>query len=193
MSSLIDQLRQHSPFNSYERAMCARLQSFLETSGERNPFGRDLAGTPPEQGHVTGSAWIVNQDFSRVVLLHHRKLGKWVQPGGHCDGEREVLSVAQRETWEETGLQSTPLLDGRVFDVDIHVIPAYWNTPEHLHFDVRYLLQADDSQRIICSHESKAVRWVSLEEALQLSGEESVARMVEKTLQLRDNPKNHLR
>lgn len=173
--------------------MCVRLRNFLSAAKDHDPFGRDLAGTLPEHGHVTGSAWIVNKDYSRVVLLHHRKLGKWVQPGGHCDGEREVLSVAQRETWEETGLQSTPLLGGAIFDIDVHEIPTYWNTPEHLHFDVRYLLLADDSQKIICSHESKAVRWVSLEEALQLSGEESVARMVKKTLQLGHDPKYHLR
>lgn len=173
--------------------MCLRLQNFLSSATNHDPFGRDLAGTVPEHGHVTGSAWIVNADYSRVVLLHHRKLEKWVQPGGHCDGEREVLSVAQRETWEETGLQSTPLLGGAIFDIDVHQIPTYWNTPEHLHFDVRYLLLADDSQKIICSHESKAVRWVGLEEALQLSGEESVARMVKKTLQLGYDSKHHLR
>ena len=183
MTSLLQQLQHYRAIDDYERAMQQRLLAFLEATQEQNPFARDLVGTAPEHGHVTGSAWIVNPDYSRVVLLHHGKLGKWVQPGGHCDEEADVLAVATRETREETGLQVVPAQEG-IFDVDIHEIPEYWNTPAHLHFDVRYLLLADDRHPVICSHESKAVRWVSLDEALELSGEESVARMVRKTLEL---------
>lgn len=172
--------------------MTKRLQNFLIAAKNRNPFARDLVGTPPEMGHITGSAWIVNREYSRVVLLHHKKLNKWVQPGGHCDGEENVLNVALREAQEETGLQSTPATD-RIFDIDVHEIPEYWNTPAHLHFDVRFLLFANENQTPICSNESKAVRWVSPEEALDLSGEESVARMVQKTLQLARDTKNSLR
>lgn len=188
MSSLLHQLQEYRAFDDYERTMQKRLQTFLETTQQQNPFARDIAGQAPEHGHVTGSAWIVNQDYSRVVLLHHGKLGKWVQPGGHCDEETNVLDVAQRETEEETGLRAVPATTG-IFDIDIHEIPEYWTTPAHLHFDVRYLLVADDAQPVVCSHESKAVRWVSLEEALELSGEESVARMVRKTLELSNDAK----
>jgi 8-oxo-dGTP pyrophosphatase MutT (NUDIX family) len=115
-----------------------------------------------------------------------------VQPGGHCDGEENVLSVAIREAQEETGLRSTPATS-EVFDIDVHEIPEYWNTPTHLHFDVRFLLLADENQKPICSDESKNVRWVSLEEALRLSDEESIARMVRKTLHLSGDAKNRLR
>lgn len=183
MTTLLEQLKNYQPFDDHERAMTNRLQSFLQNAQDQNPFARDLVGAAPEHGHVTGSAWIVNPEYSRVVLLHHGKLGKWVQPGGHCDGQSDVLAVSLRETEEETGLQSTPAGAG-IFDIDVHEIPEYWNTPAHLHFDVRYLLVADSAQEVLCSHESKAVRWVSLEEALELSGEESVARMVRKTRQL---------
>lgn len=192
MISLLQQLRDFVAHNAYERTMQLRLQTFLESTRQQNPFARELAGVPPEHGHVTGSAWIVNPAYTRVVMLHHAKLGIWVQPGGHCDDETNVLAVAQREASEETGLYNTSAITG-IFDVDIHHIPEYWNTPAHLHYDVRYLLVADDAQPLICSHESKAVRWMSLDEALELSGEESIARMVRKTLQLGNDPKNHLR
>lgn len=182
--SLLQQLQNYAPTDEQEAAMTRRLQNFLQAAIHQNPFARDLVGTPPEIGHVTGSAWLVNREYSHAVLLFHKKLGKWVQPGGHCDGDSHVLRVAQREAQEETGLQSTPA-SGRLFDIDVHEIPEYWNTPAHLHFDVRFLLFADAAQTPVCSHESKDVRWCSLDEAAALAGEESIARMVRKTDRLR--------
>lgn len=183
MFSLLEQLQNHAPFDERERAMTTRLQTFLQKTQNQNPFDRELSGAAPKLGHVTGSAWIVNAEYSCIVLLYHAKLKKWVQPGGHCDGQSDVLQVAQREAEEETGLVATPL-STQVFDVDIHQIPEYWNTPAHFHFDVRYLFQADENQIPVCNEESKAVRWVSLEEAKVLSGEQSVQRMIEKTRRL---------
>lgn len=179
-STLSDQLNNYHPFNDDEAQMVLRLQRFLHSARDQDPFARELAGVAPEHGHVTGSAWIINTAHTDCIMLHHAKLGKWVQPGGHCDGDADVLAVARREAEEETGLAVTALQSG-IFDVDIHEIPEYWNTPAHLHFDVRYLFVADQEQPIVSNHESRCVRWASLEEALQLSGEETVARMVRKT------------
>ncbi len=179
---LLELLRRHAPFDAHEAAMTARCLAFVEKTGA-DAFGREIAGQNPECGHLTGSAWVVNADFTRVVLLFHGKLGRWVQPGGHCDEESDVLGVAQREVWEETGLKTEPVGD-KIFDVDVHEIPEYWNTPAHLHFDVRFLLGADDLQLPVCSDESREVRWVSLEEAGNLSDEESIRRMLRKTLRL---------
>ena len=171
-------LSQYMPFDENESQMTARLSRFLHEGS--TPFARELAGENSERGHVTGSAWIVNHDGSKVVLLHHAKLGKWVQPGGHCDGESDVANVALREAREETGLEVL-LFDADIFDVDVHRIPEYWNTPEHFHFDVRWLLQADENSAPIVSEESRAVRWVSLEEAAALNSTPSIRRMIEKT------------
>jgi 8-oxo-dGTP pyrophosphatase MutT (NUDIX family) len=176
-------LDQYQPQNPHEIEMAARLRAFLEQAEGATAFGREMAGPPEIQGHVTGSAWVVNPELDRVVLVHHAKLGKWVQPGGHCDDEADVLNVALREAREETGLEVSPLQTG-IFDVDIHLIPEYWNTPEHYHYDVRFLLQADHGAVPVVSHESHAVRWVALDEVLELSDEESVRRMVEKTRRL---------
>src|SRR5690606_11246395 len=89
-SSLLAQIQKYHPVDAHEAAMAARLQRFLETNGPLNPFVRELTGTAPEWGHVTGSAWIITPDSTRCLMLHHAKLGKWVQPGGHCDGQTNV-------------------------------------------------------------------------------------------------------
>jgi 8-oxo-dGTP pyrophosphatase MutT (NUDIX family) len=173
-------LQRYTPTDTHEAAMKARLEMFLDAAKNADPFGREMAGDEPDWGHVTGSSWVVNEDFSRVVLVHHAKLDKWVQPGGHCDGEADVASVARREAEEETGL-AVALLSPEIFDIDAHAIPEYWRTPAHWHYDVRFLLRADGTQTPVVSDESHAARWFSLDEAISQSGEESVARMVAKT------------
>jgi 8-oxo-dGTP pyrophosphatase MutT (NUDIX family) len=175
----------YQPVDAEEAAMTAQLRQFLQDASlGTDAFGRELAGSAPLSGHVTGSAWIINGQRTRTVLVHHAKLGRWVQPGGHCDGDSDLVQVALREAREETGLDVTPLKND-IFDIDVHAIPEYWNTPEHLHFDVRFLLQADDAVQPVVSSESRAVRWVSLEEAEQLNSSSSVTRMVTKTRRLR--------
>ena len=173
------------PSDAHEAAMKARLQQFLQDAArtQTDAFGRELAGVAPHAGHITGSAWIVDETFGRTVLVHHAKLNKWVQPGGHCDGEADVLAVARREAEEETGLEVVAE-SAQIFDIDVHEIPEYWRTPAHHHFDVRFLLRANSSQTPCASDESHDVRWFSLDEALTQSGEESIRRMVEKTRRL---------
>lgn len=181
---MLDQLlARYKPFDEVEAVMVRQLQTFLsDISNSFGHFGRELHGHPSHCGHVTGSAWIVNPDGSRAVLVHHAKLNRWLQPGGHCDGESDVLSVALREAKEETGLEVVPL-QRDIFDIDVHPIPEYWNTPQHRHYDVRFLLQADDGLSPRLSSESHAVRWVNLEEVTAFNNSDSIARMVLKTCQ----------
>jgi 8-oxo-dGTP pyrophosphatase MutT (NUDIX family) len=178
-------LERYAPTDAHEMAMKARLEAFLDAA-ERlagDAYGRELAGEEPCWGHVTGSAWVVNDDYTQVVLVHHAKLDKWVQPGGHCDGEADAANVARREAEEETGLAVEPI-SAEIFDIDVHEIPEYWRTPAHCHYDVRFLLRADSGQTPVVSDESHAARWFDLDAALRQSGEESNTRMVEKTRQL---------
>lgn len=135
-------------------------------------------------GHVTGSAWIVSPDRRLTLLTLHRKIGKWLQLGGHADGDPDLLAVALREAREESGLQRLTAVDSRVFDVDRHWIPPHAGAPGHWHFDLRFMLEADPSEPLTATDESSALSWVDVAAARSLNPEESLARMVRKTLAL---------
>lgn len=134
-------LAAHAPDDPREAAMLRRIVVFAAAA--EDPFAR----ANPE-GHLTGSAFVLDPS-GRMLLVHHRKLGIWVQPGGHADGERLADRVALREAAEETGLEDLvfhPALvldDGApaLLDVDVHVIPARPDEPAHEHFDLRFLLR----------------------------------------------------
>jgi 8-oxo-dGTP pyrophosphatase MutT (NUDIX family) len=126
-------------------------------------------------GHITGSAWIIDSDNSAVLLTHHKKLNKWLQLGGHCDGEIDVRNTALREAQEESGMQDFDFLLSGIFDIDIHPIPnacAY-------HYDVRFLLQSKNKDFFI-SDESHALAWVPFDGIQYYCQEESIARMHKK-------------
>ena len=132
------------------------------------------------EGHITGSAWIVDRTGTRVLLTHHRKLNRWLQPGGHADGDPDVLAVALREGLEETGLGSLDPVLMEIFDLDIHPIPARGADPEHWHYDVRFLLRDAGSGDYVVSEESHDLAWVPLDRLGQYSDEESMRRMRDK-------------
>ena len=133
-------------------------------------------------GHLTGSAWIVSPDLTRVLLTHHLKLDKWLQLGGHADGDGDLLAVALREAREESGLSRVRPLSPQIFDVERHLIPARKAEPAHYHYDLRFLIEADPAEPLMRAHtESKDLAWVGLERVTALNPEESMARMVRKT------------
>ncbi len=94
-------------------------------------------------GHLTASAFVVDRERRNLLLIHHKALGRWLQPGGHADGNPDLESVARSEVLEETGLRDLSLLTPRPFDLDIHSIPERKGIPAHLHYDVRFLFEAD--------------------------------------------------
>ena len=137
-------------------------------------------------GHLTGSAWIIDEQALQVVLVHHRKLGRWLQPGGHADGDPDIARVAMREATEETGL-SVQLLRKNLWDIDIHPIPARGDMPDHDHYDIRYLFQADSRQAPVVSSESTDVKWVHLDDLHLFTDNQSIIRMAEKTMTLKQS------
>jgi 8-oxo-dGTP pyrophosphatase MutT (NUDIX family) len=156
-----------------ERA--ARIAAFIEAHD-------DCLLRTCRPGHLTGSAWIVSADHASVLLVHHRKLGRWLQPGGHADGEADLLQVALREAREETGLARLATRPGGdPLDLDIHEIPAHGDEPPHLHLDVRFLLVAAAGETPRASEESTAVRWVPRDRLGDFSDEESLHRMERRT------------
>lgn len=133
-------------------------------------------------GHLTGSAWIVTPDRARVLLTHHRKLDKWLQLGGHADGDGDLAAVALREAREESGLTRLRLVSAEIFDLDRHWIPPRKTDPGHFHYDLRFLIEADAGEPLAISSESKDLAWVELGRVTALNPEESMARMVRKTV-----------
>ena len=131
-------------------------------------------------GHITGSAFIVSEDLSQALLVHHAKLNRWLQPGGHADGDQNVERVALREANEETGIQNLTLVTPEIFDIDIHPIPARKDLGVHDHYDVRYLVCASMNEKIVVSEESHDVKWVELKNLDLYSTEPSLLRMRDK-------------
>jgi 8-oxo-dGTP pyrophosphatase MutT (NUDIX family) len=136
-------------------------------------------------GHITGSAFIVSEDFSHTLLVHHAKLNRWLQPGGHADGDTNVTRVAMREANEETGLMNLTLIAPEIFDLDIHTIPERKDFPQHEHYDVRFLFTGSRQDTISVSEESHDVKWVALDELEKYNDEKSVLRLKEKALKLK--------
>ena len=159
-----------------ESATVDRFRTFVSTYSDC--FERTLESP----GHVTGSAWIIAPEGDAVLLTHHRKLDLWIQLGGHADGDPDAHGVALREGLEESGLAELRSLDEKLpFDLDIHVIPARKQEPEHAHFDVRYAFVAPH-RKFVVSDESHDLAWVPISELSSYTQDESVLRMARKWL-----------
>lgn len=173
---LLQLLQDYAAQNPTEQAVVARIRAFVQAHADC--FERSC---PP--GHITGSAWLVSADGRRVLLTHHRKLNRWLQPGGHADGDPRIEQVALREAEEESGLSGLYLPDLRIFDVDIHRIPARGAEPAHDHLDIRFVVRAGADERYQVSEESHDLAWVTVEALLAEDVEPSIRRMAEKWLQ----------
>ena len=133
-------------------------------------------------GHVTASGFVTDPSLSLLLLHHHRKLDRWLQLGGHDDGEQDPRRAVLREVREESGLAEFSFYgEGGIFDLDVHTIPNSKKMEAHLHLDCRFLLVADPNAALSRSHsESKDLKWFPLDEAVQLMNEVGALRVVEK-------------
>jgi 8-oxo-dGTP pyrophosphatase MutT (NUDIX family) len=156
-----------------ELVYCQRMVELLDSCV--NCFKRDAF-----PAHFTGSALVVSANGARCLLHHHRKLDRWLQFGGHCDGEEDVLSVSQREAYEESGIEDLAVASTRPFDLDIHEIPPLGSEPAHLHFDIRFVLIAPNHAEIRASRESKELCWFTPEETKDLSLDSGLRRLLGK-------------
>ncbi|MDC0713662.1 NUDIX domain-containing protein [Stigmatella sp. ncwal1] len=175
--SLEELLARHVPADAKEREDLERMRAFASALAQ--PFSRTQA-----PAHFTGSAVVVNPTGTQVVLVHHGKLKRWLQPGGHAEGGDGgcMEATALREAREETGCQvqlhpSAP----RPLDVDVHTIPARKDEPQHLHLDVRYLVVVEDPDTLVHDPaESLGAQWMGWDEALTRADEAPLRRLLEK-------------
>ena len=177
MQNLKQLLKSYIQKNPYEVNAIKMLNFFDDHDScfEKNNF----------PGHFTGSAWVISPNKNKILMTHHKKLNMWLQLGGHADGEKDLKSVAVKEAKEESGFNNFSILSEEIFDLDIHKIKPMNQEPEHLHYDVRFLLEADpNEQNIIISEESHDVKWIHLDDVSGYNSEESISRMVEKTRKL---------
>jgi 8-oxo-dGTP pyrophosphatase MutT (NUDIX family) len=174
--SFLSLLSGYRTADAHEKTMRDQIEHFVRT--QPDCFERSHA-----PGHITGSAWILDSMRTHVLLTHHRKLNRWLQLGGHADGESDVLNVAQREAVEESGLENIRPISEEIFDVDIHEIPEHKTEPKHFHYDIRFLFEADRGTPLKISGESNHLEWIALEGMFRYTAEESMMRMVRKTIQ----------
>lgn len=171
----LDLLSRFTAIDEHEQGSLQFIQEFVRKQPEY--WSRRTL-----EGHLTASAWVTNKDHTKAVLLHHGKLDIWVQPGGHIDDEDESLvKASMREAAEETGLSSFKLVGDGIFDVDVHAIPERKGEPRHNHLDVRFWFTVED-EALSISEESNDLCWLSADEIKQKTQEESVLRMVRKSL-----------
>lgn len=175
---LLKQIDQYVQRYPEEGDVISHFRRFVEE--HEDCFQRSLS-----VGHITGSAWIVDALGCATLLIHHHKLNRWLQAGGHADGQTDVISVARREAWEETGLADLVVGEkGAIFDLDIHQIPARHEVSAHFHYDVRFLFRYDGSiERPPVSGEGLELAWVTWDRLEDYKADPSMLRMREKFLQ----------
>lgn len=174
-SRLIDLLDQHIAQDATEAESLQRMRSFARTL--EHPFSRHQA-----HAHFTGSALLLDEAAGRIALLHHAKLGRWLQPGGHAEAADDGLmqQTALREAREETGCDVV-LHDAssKPIDVDMHLIPARGQEAAHFHLDLRFLLVTRNPDALVFDpNESLGARWVSFADALSMIEEPPLRRLL---------------
>ena len=175
-SALARSLRAHATDDALERDHRERMLRLSELAAD--PFARSCF----EPGHFTASAFVLSPSRDALLLIHHKKLDRWLQPGGHVEPEdTDMLAAARREAAEEVGLRELAAGRDDPFDLDVHDIPARPDEPAHAHFDVRFLFVAP-TLAFALSAESKAARWVALTELSGPGVDASVARAARKLL-----------
>ncbi|MFT3898498.1 MAG: NUDIX hydrolase [Thermomonas sp.] len=128
---------------------------FAELAREQgtDPYRRERLA-----GHFTASAWLVDRSGTRMLLTHHRNLDRWLQPGGHADGDRDLARAALREAEEESGLRDL-VVEPDLFDLDRHWIPERGAEPGHWHYDARFVVRATGSEDFVVGEESHDLAW----------------------------------
>lgn len=166
---IIEEIKKYRPCNAQEQRDQALILDFLEKNGDAFLRSNLLA-------HMTASSWIVNPERTKTLMVYHNLYDSWSWTGGHADGETDLLSVALREAREETGIAHVRPLSPEIFSLEVLTVDGHEKrgeyVPSHLHMNVTYLLEAEESDTLhVCREENSGVAWFTLEEALKASSE----------------------
>ena len=166
---IYEQIKAYRPWNEQERQDQALILAFLE----RNP---DALYRSNLLAHMTASAWVVNPQRSKALMVYHRLYDSWSWAGGHADGEEDLLAVALREVREETGVQRLRPWTEHIYSLEVLTVDGHEKhgkyVPSHLHLNLTYLLEAEENQPLrVCEAENSGVAWFSLTDALSASTE----------------------
>ena len=169
-AAVLGQLADYQASTEAERHSLVQIEELLRRSAD--PFTRE------RKDHITGSAVVARPDGSAFLMVYHRRLQRWLQPGGHVEADDDsVLATALREAREETGVTALEIAHGgRILDLDVHSIPATPSRPAHVHHDLRYLLTTRADTTLAEPLEIEKVAWFSMGEALALGADESLER-----------------
>lgn len=178
---LLEALGAYYPLSPEEQKYKHKMLNLLDKHSE-SCFQRTLL-----HAHFTASAWVIDPIAEKALLTHHKKLNKWLQIGGHADGDQHLIRVAAKELHEESGLLNFQSISHEIFDIDIHVIPAREKEPVHEHFDVRFLFEASTDEILTPNHESKAMKWLSWSEINKSFENASIQRMNKKAIEMFTN------
>lgn len=167
--SIEDAIARYVPFNEQEQRDQAVILDFLRKN--EDAFDRENL-----IAHMTASAWVVNPERTKVLMVYHRIYDSWSWTGGHADGERDLLSVALREVREETGVTHVRPVSEEIYSLEVLTVDGHEKkgvyVPSHLHLNVTYLLEADEGDTLtVCQAENSGVAWFTLEGALAASSE----------------------
>ena len=166
---IVEEIKKYAPCCEQEARDKAVILDFLARNGDAFLRSNPIA-------HMTASAWIVNPERTKVVMVYHRIYDSWSWTGGHADGEEDLLAVALREAREETGLRNVRPVSGEIFSLEVLTVDGHEKrgeyVPSHLHLNLTYLLEADESEELhVCEEENAGVRWFTLDGALAASTE----------------------
>ena len=168
-AGLTDAIREYRPWNEQEAADREAILGFL--AANEDAFVRTCPNA-----HMTASAWVVNRDRSKVLMVYHKIYDSWSWTGGHADGEEDLLSVAVREVKEETGVKTVTPVSDDIYSLEVLTVDGHEKrgryVSSHLHMNVTYLLEADETEELrVCEDENRGVSWFTLEGALEASTE----------------------
>lgn len=169
MKNMIQQIREFRPYNEQEAKDKEVLLGLL--AGPEDIYTREN-----RTGHLTASAWVINESWDKALMIYHNIYHSWSWLGGHADGDRDLLAVALREVCEESGAVHVRPVSEEIFSLEILTVDGHEKkgvyVPSHLHLNVTYLLEAAESDVLrIKADENSGVAWFGLDEAVTASTE----------------------